>query len=74
MVVAVQQKKISINFIKAITKFYLSLHYNGDENYLYVNKREIYEFKAKGNINCYNFCLRSVSKDDEHKMNKLKFL
>ena len=45
------------------TKFCLSLHYNGDESYLYLNKTEVYKFKTKDNINWYDFCLGSVSKD-----------
>ena len=49
MVVLVQQKKNVINFSKANTKFCLSLHYNGDESYLYVNKKEIYKFKVNDN-------------------------
>ena len=43
-------KKININFSEANTKFCLSLHYNGDESYLYVNQTEIYKFKGKYNI------------------------
>ena len=35
----------SINFI--LTKFCLSLHYNGANSYLFVNGTEIYNFKAK---------------------------
>ena len=58
-----QKKKFSINFSKANTKVCLSLHYNDDESYLYVNKTEIYKFKAKYNISRYNFCLASVSQD-----------
>ena len=27
-------------------KFYLSLHYNHDNSYLFVNRKEIYKFKA----------------------------
>ena len=57
-----QKKKISINLRKANTKCRLSLHYNGDESYLYVNKTDICKFKAKDSITCYNFCLGSVSK------------
>ena len=34
MIVLVQKKKHNINFSKAKTKFYLSLHYNGDERTL----------------------------------------
>ena len=40
----------------------LSLHYNGDENYLYVNKTETCKFKGNDNICWYNFCLKSLSK------------
>ena len=54
--------KISINVSKANTKFCLSLHYNGDESYLFVNKTEICKFKANENISWYNFCLGSASK------------
>ena len=42
----VRLKKISINFSKARTKLCLSLHYNDDNSYLLVNKKEIFEFKA----------------------------
>ena len=55
--------KISIKFSKDNTKLCLSLHYNGDESYLYVNNTEIYKFKAKDIISGYNFCLENVSKD-----------
>ena len=40
------QKKNSINFSKGNTKFCLSLRYNGDESYLYVDKTEISKFKT----------------------------
>ena len=63
MIALVQQKKISTNFSKAKTKFCLSLHYNGDESYLYVNETEICKFKAHDNISWYNFCIAKVSKD-----------
>ena len=51
-----QHRKIIINFNKTKTNFCLSLHYNGDESYLYVNKTETSKFKT-----WYNFCLESVS-------------
>ena len=35
-----QQKTVSINFTKAITKFCLSLHYNADNSYLFVNGKK----------------------------------
>ena len=57
-----QQKKNRIKVSKANTKFCLSLHYSGDESYLYVNKTEIYKFKVKDNTRWYNLYLRSVSK------------
>ena len=37
----------SINFIATRKKFCLSLHYNGDNSYLFVNDTEIITFKAK---------------------------
>ena len=52
MVVLVQQKKnLVLTLVKQI------------QNVGYVNKTEIYNFKAKDNISWYNFCLGSVSKD-----------
>ena len=51
----VQQKDIGINFGKANTKLLLNLHYNVDDNYLNVNKTEIYKFKANDSISWYSF-------------------
>ena len=46
------EKKFSINFSKANTKFCLSLHYNADNGYLFVNGKEIFKFKAENrNVN-----------------------
>ena len=56
-------KRIIIEFTKANTKVAFSLHYNGDESYLYVNKQIICKFKAFDNIPWHQFCLGSVSKD-----------
>ena len=44
-------------------KFCLSLHYNGDESYLYVIKAELCKFIANDNISSYNFCCGSISTD-----------
>ena len=57
------EKKLSINCSKVNTKFCLSLHHNGDKSYLFVNKKEIFNFKAKNkNVNFPNqFCLGSIS-------------
>ena len=53
----------SINFSKAKTKFCLSLHYNADNSYLFVNGKEIFKFKAeKKDVNFpTKFCLGSIS-------------
>ena len=57
------EKKFSINFSKAKTKFCLHFHYNSDNNNLFVNGKEIYKFKASNkNVNFPSqFCLRSTS-------------
>ena len=41
------EKTYSINFTKSNARFCLSLHYNGDNSYLFVNGTEICKFKAK---------------------------
>ena len=54
----------AINFTKKNTKFYLCLHYNGANSYLFVNATEIIKFKAKDSeIISYSLCLGSISKD-----------
>ena len=63
LLIALVQQKIKLVLILVNTKFCLSLHYKGDESYLYVNKIEIYKFKGKDNTSWYNFCLGSVSQD-----------
>ena len=57
MIALQQQERKSINFSKENTKFCLSLHYNDDESYLYLNKTEIWKSKAKVNIIWNNSCL-----------------
>ena len=42
----------------------MSLHYNADNSYLFVNGKEIFKFKADENKNVNfptQFCLRSIS-------------
>ena len=53
----------SINLSKANTKFCLSLHYNDDNSYLFVNGKEIFKFKGDNkNVNFpTRFCLESIS-------------
>ena len=57
------KKKISINFTIANTKFFLSLHYNAENSYLFVNEKEIFKFKAENkNVNLPTlFSLGSIS-------------
>ena len=51
------KKKFSINFSKAKTKFCLSFHYNGDNNYFFVNGKTIFKFKGKNKTStfCHKF-------------------
>ena len=53
------EKKLSINFTKANTKFWLSLHYNADNSY----EKGIFKFKTdKKNVNFpTQFCLGGIS-------------
>ena len=41
------EKTYSINFTATRKKFCLSLHYNGANNYMFVNGKEIIIFRAK---------------------------
>ena len=41
------EKMYPINFTKVNTKFCLSLNYNGDDSYLFVNGTEIHKFTAR---------------------------
>ena len=54
----------SINFTENNKKFCLSLHWNGANNYLFLNGREIYKFKAKNSeIVATPLCQGNISKD-----------
>ena len=54
----------SINFTEKNKKFCLSLHYNKENSYLFVNGMEIYKFKSKDSeILPYSLCLGNISKD-----------
>ena len=56
----------SINFTVDNKRFCLSLHYNGDNSYLFVNGKEIHKFNSKDSeIVPYTLCLGSLSKDIE---------
>ena len=55
------EKEISINFTKANTKFCLSLHYNADNSYLFVNGKEIFKFIADNkNVNFPNLSRKYI--------------
>ena len=50
--------------MKIIKKFFLILHYNRANSYLFVNGIEIYKFKAKDSeITATPLCLENISKD-----------
>ena len=54
----------SINLAVTKKKFYLSLHYNGANNYLFVNGKKIYKNKAKNSeVAAAPLCLGNISKD-----------
>ena len=57
------EKKLSINFSNANTKFCLSLNNNGDNSYLFVNEKETYKFKVENkNVDFRNqFCPGNIS-------------
>ena len=58
------EKKYLINFTVIKKKFWLSLHYNGGNSYLFVNGTEIYQFKANNyEIVAALLCLGNISKD-----------
>ena len=64
----------SIHFAVAKKKFCLSLHYNGENSYMFVNGTEIYKFKAKV---ASPLCLGNISKDwsaDNMKKNWISWL
>ena len=55
------EKIFSINFTE--NKFWLSLHYNGENSYLFVNGTDIIKFKAKDfEIVAYLLCLGNIWK------------
>ena len=58
------EKLYSINFTENNKKFCLSLDYNGVNSFLFVNRTEIYKFKAKDSeIVARQLCLGNISKD-----------
>ena len=54
----------SSNFTEKNHKFYLSLHYNGANTYLFVNGIEVIKFKAKDSKTVATpLCLGNISKE-----------
>ena len=54
----------SPNFTVDNKIFCLSLHYNGDNSYLFINGKEVTKFKAKNSeLIKYPMCLGGLSKD-----------
>ena len=54
----------SISFSTTKKIFSLSLHYNGDDSYLFVNGKKIIKLKAKDSeILEHSICLGNISKD-----------
>ena len=69
------QKMCLINFTEHNKKFCLSLHYNGENSYLFVNRTEIIKFKAKDSETvAAPLYLGNISKDfSEDNMKKTRF-
>ena len=64
MILQYTQKNILYNFTDPGKKFILSLHYNGDNSYLFVNGREELKFKTKTDqIINKKLCLGNLSHD-----------
>ena len=58
------EKMYSPNFTIDNKIFCLSLHYNGDNSYLFVNGKEVTKFKARNSeLIKYPMCLGGLSKD-----------
>ena len=63
------EKIYSQNFIAVNEKFVLSLHYNGDDSYLFVNSKQELKFKTKDDqivkeiFRMFRKCLGNISDD-----------
>ena len=70
------EAKYPINFAELEKGFVLSLHYNGNNSFLFVNSVKIYQFKAEdADIKPYPLCLGNISKDltlDNIEKNRIK--
>ena len=61
----VHQRKSLVLVLLKQTQFFLSLHYNAGDSYLFVDGKEIFKFKADNkNVNfTTQFCLGSLSNE-----------
>ena len=58
------EAKFSINFTESGKSFVLSLSYNGNNRFLFVNATKLFQFKAKHyEIKSCPLCLENISKD-----------
>ena len=58
------EKIYSINFTEKNKKFCLSLHYNKENSYLFVNGTKIHKLKSNDSeIPAHSLCLGNISKD-----------
>ena len=58
------EKMYSPNFTVDNKTFCLSLHYNGENSYFFVNSKEVTKFKAKNSeLIKYSMCFGGLSKD-----------
>ena len=58
------EAQYSINFSRTNRKFCLSLHYNGNNTFLFVNATKIYQLKVNDSeIKIYSLCLENISGD-----------
>ena len=65
------EKMYSPNFTIDNKIFCLSLHYNGDNSYLFVNSEQVINFKAKNSeLIKYPMCLGGISKDYNENIRK----
>ena len=69
------EKLYSFNFREKHKKFCLSLHYNKENSYLFVNGTKIIKFKSEDpEVITHSLCLGSISKDcSVNNMNKTWF-
>ena len=58
------EAQYSVTFSRSNRKNCLSMHYNGNNSFLYVNAIKVYRFKAKDSeIKQYPLCLGNISGD-----------